>query len=57
MFDQNHNLICTEKDAVKLWRSHPDALAVPLLLKADSGFFSALDKALAEVSGQAPPAA
>ena len=47
-FDKNHNLICTEKDAVKLWRSHPDALAVPLLLKADAGFFTALDDALAE---------
>ena len=51
-FDASHNLICTEKDAVKLWRSHPEALAVPLLLKADSRFFSALEEALAEVSGK-----
>ena len=51
-FDASHNLLCTEKDAVKLWRSHPDALAVPLLLKADSRFFSALEEALAEVSGK-----
>jgi tetraacyldisaccharide 4'-kinase len=51
-FDQNHNLLCTEKDAVKLWRLYPDALAVPLILKADDRFFSALDEALAEVAGQ-----
>lgn len=25
-----YTIICTEKDAVKLWRHHPDALAVPL---------------------------
>jgi tetraacyldisaccharide 4'-kinase len=25
-----HTLVCTEKDAVKLWRHAPDALAVPL---------------------------
>ena len=40
-------LICTEKDAVKLWPLHPDALAVPLALEVDPAFFAALDARLA----------
>ena len=40
-------LICTEKDAVKLWSAHPDALAVPLELDIDPAFFAALDARLA----------
>lgn len=40
-------LICTEKDAVKLWPRHPDALAVPLELEVDPAFFAALDARLA----------
>jgi tetraacyldisaccharide 4'-kinase len=39
-------LICTEKDAVKLWRTHPDALAVPLALALAPGFFDAFDARL-----------
>ncbi len=39
-------LICTEKDAVKLWRTHPTALAVPLVLVPEQGFFSAIDQAV-----------
>lgn len=39
-------LICTEKDAVKLWPLHPDALAVPLTLRIAPGFFQALDARL-----------
>ncbi|WCM86228.1 tetraacyldisaccharide 4'-kinase [Acidovorax sp. NCPPB 3576] len=39
-------LICTEKDATKLWQSHPQALAVPLQLEIDSAFFSLLDDRL-----------
>jgi tetraacyldisaccharide 4'-kinase len=39
-------LICTEKDALKLWRRRPDALAMPLDLEALAGFFAALDAAL-----------
>ncbi len=39
-------LICTEKDAAKLWRRHPDALAVPLQVEIDAGFFAALDALL-----------
>lgn len=37
-------VICTEKDAVKLWRYQPDALAVPLVLELDAGFLAALDQ-------------
>ena len=40
------SLICTEKDAIKLWRHHPDALAVPLQVHIDPGFFAALDALL-----------
>ena len=40
-------LICTEKDAVKLWRHCPDALAVPLQVHINPGFFAALDALLA----------
>ena len=43
---QNHTLVCTEKDAVKLWRSHPDALAVPLVLTPQPEFLSAVDGAI-----------
>jgi tetraacyldisaccharide 4'-kinase len=43
-------LICTEKDAVKLWQHVPDALAVPLILKPEPGFFQALDQKLAALS-------
>lgn len=42
-------LICTEKDAAKLWRHHPDALAVPLHVQIDRAFFAALDARLAAV--------
>jgi hypothetical protein len=35
-------LICTEKDAVKLWKKHPDALAVPLELALDARFLQGL---------------
>lgn len=44
--DKPYTLICTEKDAVKLWPQHPTALAVPLQLQLDAGFFAALDAGL-----------
>lgn len=47
--DRPYDLICTEKDAVKLWRHHPDALAVPLQVQIDGAFFAALDARLATV--------
>ncbi|MFT4194904.1 tetraacyldisaccharide 4'-kinase, partial [Ottowia sp.] len=45
--DKRWSLICTEKDAVKLWRLRPDALAAPLRLHVPAAFFAALDAALA----------
>ena len=44
--DDGQPLICTEKDAIKLWRHRPDALAVPLRLQVPASFFAALDEAL-----------
>ncbi len=46
-FNRGITLVCTEKDAVKLWPLHPDALAVPLALEVDPAFFAALDARLA----------
>lgn len=45
-FDKDYTLICTEKDAVKLWRQHPDALAVPLDFAPEPAFFAAFDRLL-----------
>lgn len=39
-------LICTQKDAVKLWRLHPQAWAVPLELEIAPPFWTALDSLL-----------
>ena len=41
-------LLCTEKDAAKLWLHQPAALAVPLVLTPEAAFWLALDKRLAE---------
>ncbi len=53
-------LICTEKDAVKLWKKHPDALAVPLELALDARFLQGLKDQLlalaAPLSSTTPPA-
>jgi tetraacyldisaccharide 4'-kinase len=51
--DKRLRLIFTEKDAVKLWPAHPDALAVPLRLSIAPAFFDALDGTLASLSS--PP--
>lgn len=40
------SLICTEKDAVKLWRTRPDAWAVPLVVAIDPAFWPAFDALL-----------
>lgn len=47
---EGYQLICTEKDAHKLWQLDPNALAVPLQLHIDPAFFSALDACV----GQSP---
>jgi len=39
-------LVCTEKDAAKLWVHHPEAWAVPLELTPEPSFFAALDQRL-----------
>ncbi|MET3440161.1 tetraacyldisaccharide 4'-kinase [Variovorax paradoxus] len=44
-------LLCTEKDAVKLWRKAPDALAVPLHFAPAPDFFAALDAKLSSLDG------
>ncbi len=38
-----YTLICTVKDAVKLWQTHPDALAVPLEFSPEAAFFMTFD--------------
>ena len=41
-----YTVICTEKDAVKLWHQQPDALAVPLVFTPEPAFMAALDQRL-----------
>ena len=42
-----YTLLCTEKDAAKLWAIAPDAWAVPLAQNLDAGFYTALDARIA----------
>lgn len=42
-----YTVICTEKDAVKLWSVLPDALAVPLIFAPEPEFLAELDARLA----------
>ena len=44
--DNGYTLICTEKDALKLWRNRPDALAVPLQFAPEPAFLAAIDAML-----------
>lgn len=39
-------VLCTEKDAVKLWHHRPDALAVPLMIELELTFWAALRQLL-----------
>lgn len=39
-----HVLLCTEKDAVKLWHHRPEAWAVPLQLQVQPAFWRALEQ-------------
>lgn len=53
--DPPMQLLCTAKDAVKLWREHPQALAVPLEVTLDPAMLSALDGLLdAKLSSAMP---
>ncbi len=45
-------LVCTEKDAVKLWPLRPDAWAVPLEVTIEDGFWRALDARLSSLVRQ-----
>ncbi len=38
-----HSPICTEKDALKLWKHVPDAIAVPLVFTLEPAFLAAMD--------------
>lgn len=40
---EGYRLICTEKDAAKLWQTVPDAWAVPLQFEPAPAFFASLD--------------
>lgn len=44
-------VLCTEKDALKLWRRQPDALAVPLRFEPAPAFLEALDAKLSSLDG------
>ncbi len=46
---QGHQVLCTEKDAVKLWKVWPQALAVPLVQTLEPAFLLALDAMLGAV--------
>jgi tetraacyldisaccharide 4'-kinase len=45
------DIVCTEKDAVKLWRRRPDAWAVPLHVNIDAAFWTAFDAKLSSLDG------
>ncbi len=46
---RDFTVICTEKDAVKLWQRQPDALAVPLLCTFDPAFITRFDALLSNL--------
>ena len=49
--DVHGDIVCTEKDAVKLWRTHPHAWAVPLEMEIEPAFWTALDARLSSING------
>ncbi len=54
-FDGNIQLICTEKDAVKLWQAHAGALAVPLVVALDKAFLDRVDESVNAWLAARPP--
>jgi len=46
--DEGYDIICTEKDAAKLWSIAPRAWAIPLVFQPEAAFFTAVDTAVAE---------
>ena len=53
--DMRQPLICTEKDAVKLWHRYTDVLAVPLQTSLAPAFLDWLDTRLASLSSRHGP--
>lgn len=51
-----YQLICTEKDAAKLWNFVPDAIAVPLVQTAEPAFWQAIDAHVAHRLRRQPTA-
>jgi tetraacyldisaccharide 4'-kinase len=51
---EGYRLICTEKDAVKLWPLRPDALAVPLTCSLPDALWRALDLRVDALIAAAP---
>ena len=49
-----YTVICTEKDAIKLWARQPDALAVPLIFTPEPEFLAQLDALLATWPARPP---
>lgn len=43
---KNYTVICTEKDAIKLWHKQPNALAIPLVFTPEPAFMERLDARL-----------
>jgi tetraacyldisaccharide 4'-kinase len=41
------DVLCTEKDAVKLWPRHPEAWAVPLVTQLPADLLADIDRTLA----------
>jgi tetraacyldisaccharide 4'-kinase len=52
--DMGYSLICTEKDAVKLFPRQAGALAVPLVFEPEPAFFAAFDALLAPLLSPLP---
>jgi tetraacyldisaccharide 4'-kinase len=46
---ERYSVICTEKDAVKLWQRQADALAVPLVFTPEPAFLTRLDALLSNL--------
>ena len=45
---KDFTVLCTEKDAAKLWQKEPDALAIPLLYTPEPAFIAQFDKLLSD---------
>jgi tetraacyldisaccharide 4'-kinase len=54
IYHGGYRLICTEKDAQKLWQVAPDSIAVPLIQTAEPAFWIALNASVdTHLAGQA----